>query len=180
MEKLVGDEKFDGWWGAVMVLAGVDARFVVTADRVDLAPGVTDADFTAPHAPADVAESAEPETVDVPFAMPANGMSRAAIWASALGMANTLASLHARGETMLRRPESTLKHGEGWTIRADTEADARLLYGRGADYLILPNITAGQYFGKTVVLDPTLRVLEHLRQRDIAMLAKRHHFAITN
>ena len=65
-------------------------------------------------------------------------------------------------------------------VRADTEADARLLYVRGADYVILPNITAGQYFGKTVVLDPTLRVLEHLRQRDIAMLAKRHHFAITN
>lgn len=122
MEKLVGDEKFDGWWGAVMVLAGVDSRFVVTADRVELAPGVTDADFTAPHEPADIAESVEPETVEVPFAMPASGMSRGAIWASALSMANALASLHARGETMLRRPESTVNNAEGWSIRADTEA----------------------------------------------------------
>ncbi len=65
-------------------------------------------------------------------------------------------------------------------LRADTETDARLFYVRGADYVLLPNITAGQYFGKTVALDPTLRVLEHLRQRDIAMLAKRRRFAVTN
>ncbi len=122
MEKLVGDEKFDGWWGAVMVLAGVDSRFVVTADRVELSPGVTDADFTAPHEPADVVESSEPEAMEVPFATPLTGMSRGAIWASALGMANALAALHARGETMLRRPEATLNNAEGWSIRADTEA----------------------------------------------------------
>lgn len=56
-------------------------------------------------------------------------------------------------------------------VRADTEIDAKLLYERGADYVLLPNFTAGQYIGKTIALDPEVRILDTLKRRDIAMLA---------
>ncbi len=55
-------------------------------------------------------------------------------------------------------------------VRADTEVDAKTLYEHGADYVLLPHFTSGQYLGKTIVLDPEMGVLETLRENDQALL----------
>jgi Trk K+ transport system NAD-binding subunit len=58
-------------------------------------------------------------------------------------------------------------------VRAETEDEARILYGAGADYVLLPHFTAGQYFGRTLSLDPEMKVLAELKSRDLALLAKK-------
>ncbi len=55
-------------------------------------------------------------------------------------------------------------------VRADTEADAKTLYEHGADYVLLPHFTSGQYLGKTISLDPEMGVLETLRENDRTLL----------
>jgi Kef-type K+ transport system membrane component KefB len=57
-------------------------------------------------------------------------------------------------------------------VRAETEADAGTLYGAGADYVLLPHITSGQYLGKTLALDPEMRILENLRMGDMETLER--------
>jgi Kef-type K+ transport system membrane component KefB len=64
-----------------------------------------------------------------------------------------------------RRPKTIL--------RAETEKDAELLYSRGADYVLLPHFTSGQYLGKTIAVDPEMKILESLKQRDLEMLQNR-------
>ena len=59
-------------------------------------------------------------------------------------------------------------------VRAETEQDAELLYGRGADYVLLPNFTAGQYLAKTIAVDPDMKILERLKQNDLEMLKRQH------
>lgn len=56
-------------------------------------------------------------------------------------------------------------------IRAETEADARIAYESGADYVLLPHFTSGQYFGKTIVLDPAMNILEELKRRDLELIS---------
>lgn len=56
-------------------------------------------------------------------------------------------------------------------IRAETEADAKLAYAAGADYVLLPHFTSGQYFAKTITLDPAMKVLEELRKRDLELIS---------
>lgn len=58
--------------------------------------------------------------------------------------------------------------------RAESENEARLLYEKQADYVILPHFTAGQYFGRTVALDRDMQVLGDLKARDLALLAKHY------
>lgn len=55
-------------------------------------------------------------------------------------------------------------------VRADTEMDAKELYDRGADYVLLPHFTSGQYLGKTIGLDPKMEILETLKENDIALM----------
>ncbi|MDO8752171.1 MAG: NAD-binding protein, partial [Candidatus Wolfebacteria bacterium] len=57
-------------------------------------------------------------------------------------------------------------------LRAETERDAETLYRKGADYVLLPHFTAGQYLGKTIAIDPEMRVLDQLRERDKFVLKK--------
>ncbi len=59
-------------------------------------------------------------------------------------------------------------------VRAEEEAEARALYDCGADYVLLPNMTAGQYIGKTIAMDPEFRILEQFKKRDIMMLHNKH------
>ncbi|MBI2279055.1 MAG: cation:proton antiporter [Candidatus Brennerbacteria bacterium] len=59
-------------------------------------------------------------------------------------------------------------------MRAETEDEARILYAHSADYVLLPHFTAGQYFGRTLGLDPEMKVLEELKARDLAVLANHH------
>ena len=55
-------------------------------------------------------------------------------------------------------------------VRAETEKESHLLYEAGADYVIFPHLTSGQYFGKTIALDPEMKILEQLRAKDMALL----------
>ncbi len=57
-------------------------------------------------------------------------------------------------------------------LRADTEADAKILYAHDADYVLLPNFTAGQYLGKTISLSPEMEILSHLKENDIALMKR--------
>ncbi len=58
-------------------------------------------------------------------------------------------------------------------VRAETEADAHRLYAAGADYVLLPQFTAGQYLGKSIAVDPDLGILPLLKRSDLAVLRKR-------
>jgi len=55
-------------------------------------------------------------------------------------------------------------------VRAENEKDAEILYKEGADYVLLPHMTSGQYLGKTLAVDPEMRHLDHLRQKDLETL----------
>ncbi|MEK7568455.1 MAG: cation:proton antiporter, partial [Patescibacteria group bacterium] len=60
-------------------------------------------------------------------------------------------------------------------LRARTEKEAEILYANGADYVLLPHFTAGQYLGKTVSVDPELKILEQLKNKDLELMAKVNH-----
>lgn len=55
-------------------------------------------------------------------------------------------------------------------VRADTEADAKTLYEHGADYVLLPHFTSGQYLGKTITLSPGMEILGRLRENDLSLI----------
>jgi hypothetical protein len=55
-------------------------------------------------------------------------------------------------------------------LRAETEKDALILYEKGADYVLLPNFTAGQYLGKTLAIDPEIKILDQLKKQDLDFL----------
>ena len=57
-------------------------------------------------------------------------------------------------------------------VRARTEIEARLLYKKGADYVIMPHFTAGNYIGHAVKEDPGGMFLNELKKRDISLLEK--------
>lgn len=60
-------------------------------------------------------------------------------------------------------------------LRARTEIEAKILYQNKADYVLLPHFTAGQYLGKTITLDPEMKILETLKNKDLELMAKVNH-----
>ncbi len=64
-------------------------------------------------------------------------------------------------------------------LRARTEKEAEILYnppfGEGADYVLLPHFTAGQYLGKTIAIDPEMKILEQLKNKDLELMKKINH-----
>ncbi len=64
-------------------------------------------------------------------------------------------------------------------IRAQDEKEAEILYnpptGKGVDYALLPHFTSGQYLGRSIAVDPTLQILEQLKNKDLEMMAKIKH-----
>lgn len=59
-------------------------------------------------------------------------------------------------------------------LRAENERDAKELYKKGADYVLLPHFTSGQYLGKTISISPTLEISQELKEKDIALLEQMH------
>ncbi len=57
-------------------------------------------------------------------------------------------------------------------VRAESEADGAALYSAGADYVLLPHFTSGQYLGKSLAIDPQMKILESLRASDMEMMGK--------
>ncbi|MEK7635786.1 MAG: cation:proton antiporter [Patescibacteria group bacterium] len=64
-------------------------------------------------------------------------------------------------------------------LRARTEKEADILYnppgGGGADYILLPHFTAGQYLGKTIAIDPEMNILNQLREKDLSLMRIVNH-----
>ena len=50
--------------------------------------------------------------------------------------------------------------------------EAEILYKQGVDYALLPHFTSGQYLGKSIVVDPSLQILEQLKNKDLEMMKK--------
>ncbi len=55
-------------------------------------------------------------------------------------------------------------------VRAETEHEAEMLYKEGADYVLFPHLTSGQYFGKTIAIDSEMKILEQLKAKDLLLL----------
>lgn len=55
-------------------------------------------------------------------------------------------------------------------LRAENEKDARILYKKGADYVLLPYFTSGQYLGKSIAIDPEMKILEQLKKKDLEIM----------
>jgi Trk K+ transport system NAD-binding subunit len=60
-------------------------------------------------------------------------------------------------------------------LRSQDEKEAEILYQEGVDYALLPHFTSGQYLGKTIAIDPELKILEQLKNRDLALIKKLKH-----
>ena len=60
-------------------------------------------------------------------------------------------------------------------VRARTENEAKILYQNNADYVLLPHFTAGQYLGKTITLDPEMKIIESLKKKDLELMEKVNH-----
>jgi len=60
-------------------------------------------------------------------------------------------------------------------LRARTEKEAEILYNSGADYVLLPHFTAGQYLGKTIAIDPEMNILTQLKERDLNLIRMVNH-----
>ncbi|MSQ00716.1 MAG: hypothetical protein EXR71_02360 [Myxococcales bacterium] len=119
--QLMAEENFAGWWGAVLVLAGVDGRFLIDDDAIGLAPGVTESDFTEPSALAEPEIAADVSAIPLaPGSCPTR--QGAETWDSAEALAAALAALHARGDTLLRQHDACRPTAQGWSLRVDPEA----------------------------------------------------------
>ncbi|MDP4001094.1 MAG: cation:proton antiporter [bacterium] len=57
-------------------------------------------------------------------------------------------------------------------VRAESDTEARMLYKKGADYVILPHFTSGHYLGAAIASDTSLGVFKKLRNRDLKILNK--------
>lgn len=55
-------------------------------------------------------------------------------------------------------------------LRAEDEKDAELFYAKGADYVIMPHFTSGQYLGRSISVDPELKILDQLKNKDLAVI----------
>lgn len=60
-------------------------------------------------------------------------------------------------------------------LRAQDEKEAEILYEQGADYVLLPHFTSGQYLGKTIAIDPEMKILEQLKEKDLEIIKKLGH-----
>lgn len=57
-------------------------------------------------------------------------------------------------------------------LRGQDEKEAEILYREGANYVLLPHFTAGQYLGKTIAVDPEMQILEQLKNNDLELIKK--------
>ncbi|MFA5099164.1 MAG: cation:proton antiporter family protein [Candidatus Paceibacterota bacterium] len=70
----------------------------------------------------------------------------------------------------IERIKQKEKNGPKVILRAEEEEDARILYKKGADYVLFPCFTSGQYLGKSIAIDKNLNILEQLKKKDLENL----------
>lgn len=76
-------------------------------------------------------------------------------------------------ELLLARIKKLPEPRPKFIARADTEREALSLYEKGADYVLLPHFTSGQYLGKTIAIDPEMPVIADLKRNDLEILHRR-------
>lgn len=76
--------------------------------------------------------------------------------------------------SLLQKLNSLKKSGSNFKIivRGVDEKETADLYRAGADYVIFPHFTSGQYLGKSIHIDPELKILGELREKDLGVLRK--------
>ncbi|MDI6717742.1 MAG: cation:proton antiporter [Patescibacteria group bacterium] len=57
-------------------------------------------------------------------------------------------------------------------VRAEEEYEMEILYNEGADYVIFPHFTSGQYLGKSIAIDPKMSILRELKEWDLKVIKK--------
>src|SRR3989344_1401093 len=57
-------------------------------------------------------------------------------------------------------------------LRGQDEKEAEALYEQGADYVLLPYFTAGQYLARAIAVDPELKHLDQLKKRDLEIIKR--------
>lgn len=129
---MVGRDALESWWGTVCVLLNIDERFVLAGGRLALAPGVPADSFQAGQPVAEPTPSpvAPPPSAMEPTLRDVRGcrdLSPAACWDVAESLALALATLHARGERLLRRHDAVRFDGAEWQLDPDPEPAAAAL-----------------------------------------------------
>lgn len=57
-------------------------------------------------------------------------------------------------------------------VRAEEENQVEPLYREGANYVVFPHFTSGQYLGKSIKVDPDLKILDDFKEKDINAIKK--------
>lgn len=60
-------------------------------------------------------------------------------------------------------------------MRADNDFDAAALYKHGVDYVLQPQLSTGQYLGRMIRGDRTLKILDQLRTHDLSLAHRVQH-----
>ncbi|KKU90447.1 MAG: Transporter, CPA2 family [Candidatus Wolfebacteria bacterium GW2011_GWA2_47_9b] len=80
-----------------------------------------------------------------------------------------------KNNDMLIKEVTTLKK-QGCNIkiivRSDDEKEVERLYQHGADYVIFPHFTSGQYLGRSIAIDPHMKLLDDLKEWDLKLIKK--------
>ena len=71
---------------------------------------------------------------------------------------------------MLSRIKPIRKNKPKTVARAENEIDAKEFYKEGADYVIIPHLTSGQYIGKLIAGDGDFKALEQLKKKDLKLI----------
>ena len=121
MREVVGESGFDGWWSAVLALAGVDGRFILDDGCIALSDDTTGDAFDQGSEGVEDAEMPEPTPVRLDVAPARADATTASLWTSALGLARALAQIHALGQNALRDDDRASFGSEGWSVASDTE-----------------------------------------------------------
>lgn len=77
-------------------------------------------------------------------------------------------------EIVLNRVQRLSERKPKFIGRAETEKEARHLYRLGADYVLLPHFTSGQYLGRTIAINLSMPVLQELKNNDLEILGQTH------
>lgn len=121
MREVVGESGFDGWWSAVLALAGVDGRFVLNDGQIGLSALANASSFEKAYEAIEDEEIPDetPIRLDV---LPARADATTdSLWVSAHGIARALAEIHALGQSVLKDDERATFGVEGWKLSVDTE-----------------------------------------------------------
>lgn len=129
-----GEAGFDAWWEAAIAAVEADPRFAVLGEQLALAPGLDASAFAAVEALPDVEEE-EASVLEIDYPGPAAPLHRPGpeeAWPWLLDLARKLASLHASGRPVLRRPEQLPRLGDDRLLsdpdaRFDPRGDVRWL-----------------------------------------------------